>query len=107
MTTINEENRKTLRKSMKVVCDFQETDTTPTSLVPVGIASEYEGLAGLNSFLDTVVLMDLAGDGFLNDGSAVPIQPETDTYRYGYISEDVAHPDGTFLTPFGVQVSAD
>lgn len=106
MTTINEENRKTLRKSMKVVCDFQETDTAPTSLVPVGIASEYEGLAGLNSFLDTVVLMDLAGDGFLNDGSAVPIQPETDTYRYGYISEDVAQPDGTFLTPFGVQVSA-
>lgn len=107
MTTINEENRKTLRKSMKVVCDFQETDSDPTSIVPVGIAEEYEGLAGLNSLLDTIVLMDLSGNGFLNDGSALPIQPETDTYRYGYMSADASLPDGTFVSPFGVTLSAD
>lgn len=106
MTTINEENRKTLRKSMKVVCDFQETDEAPTSLTPIGIAAEYVGVAGVNSLLDNISVMDLAGDGFLNDGVAEPMYTQSDTYRYGYISEDVAQADGSFLTPFGVEISS-
>lgn len=106
MTTINEENRKTLRDSMRVVCDFQETDEAPTSLTPIGNAIEYEGVACIDTLLDTIVLMDLAGDGFLNDGNAEPMQPDTDSFRYGYISENVTQPDGSFLTPFGVEISA-
>lgn len=108
MTTINEENRKTLRKSMQVVCDLQETDTAPTSLVPIGCMEEYEGLSGVDTLLETdTILMDLAGDGFLNDGTAVPICTETGIFRYGYISEDVAQPDGSFLSPFGITIKTD
>lgn len=104
-TTIVEENRKTLRKSMRVVCDFQETDTQP-NITPVGIAAEYEGLAGVDSLLEnSPQLMDLAGDGFLNDGQAEPMQTDTDSFRYGYISEEAATAGGTFPTPFGVTLS--
>lgn len=107
MTTIIEENRKTLRQAMTVVCDFRETTETPTSITPIGNVEAYEGLAQTDSLLEVVALMDLAGDGFLNDGSAIPMETETGTYRYGYISSDAAQPDGSFLTPFGVTIAAE
>ena len=105
MTTIAAENRKTLRQALRVECGFNETSDTPISIEPIGSESEYDGIANIDCVL-TVTLMDLAGDGFLNDGAAVPMETETDTYRYGYVSAETAIADGSFLTPFGVTIEA-
>lgn len=107
MTTIAEENRKHLRKAMTVDCGFRETAEEPTSITPVGSDPGYTGLANFGHEHLTTILMDLAGDGFLNDGRAVPMQTDTDSYRYGYISEEAAKADGTFTTPLGITLEAD
>ena len=106
MTTILEENRKYLRQAMRVECGFRENDDEPTSITPVGADPVYFGLENLERDLLTVELMDLAGDGFANTGDAVPMEPDTDSFRYGYISEVAANADGTFSTPFGLTIEA-
>lgn len=106
MTTIAEENRKALRQAMVVRCGFQETNDTPTSQTPTGNLAVFDGLANLDPAFLTTVLMDLAGSGFLNDGNAQPMQTDTDSFRYGYISDGPALSDGTFLLPFGVVIEA-
>lgn len=106
MATIAEENRKTLRQALTVQCGLQETGETPTSITALGAVSAYDGLANIEPAMLTTQLMDLAGDGFLNDGNAEPMQTDSDSYRYGYISEDVAGADGSFSTPFGFTITA-
>ena len=106
MATIATENRKLLRKALRVECGFQETDDEPTSITPSGDVTDLEGLANIDRSKITTVIMDLGGRGFLNNGDAVPMQTDTDTYRYGYISQDATKGDGTFNTPFGVTISA-
>lgn len=106
MTTILEENRKYLRQAMRVECGFRETDDEPTNITPVGADPTYLGLENLERDLLTVVLMDLAGEGFANDGRAVPMETCSDSFRYGYVSGAVAKADGTFSTPFGLTIAA-
>ena len=106
MTTIAEENRKHLRKSVLVECFFRETDTEPTSITPSGDVLDLETVANLDMNLVATVVMDLGGSGFMNDGRAVPMRTDTDSFRYGYISEEAAKSDGTFDTPFGVTIAA-
>lgn len=106
MAKIIEENRKTLRRAMQVRCGFSESSDEPTSITPFGNMEDYEALANLNRSLPPAVVMDLSGDGFLNDGVTKPLDPSTDTYRYGYISENAARGAGSFLPAFGVTISA-
>jgi len=106
MATIAEENRKHLRKAMRVECWFQETTDEPTSITPTGDVQSLESIANLGKTNTTSVIMDLGGSGFINDGKALPMQTDTDSFRYGYISEEAAQSDGTFNTPFGVTLSA-
>jgi len=106
MATIAAENRKHLRQAMRVECGFQETSDEPTSITPIGNAADLEGLENLERSHYTTIIMDLSGSGFLNDGEAVPMQTDTDSYRYGYISEDATKSDGTFETPFGLTLTA-
>lgn len=107
MAKIIEENRKTLRQAMQVRCKFSESADAPTSITPFGDMSDYSAVANLNWELSPEVnLMDLSGDGFLNDGQANPIDPTTDSFRYGYISSSVARGDGSFSPAFGVTIQA-
>ena len=106
MTTIAAENRKYLRQAMRVECGFRETDDEPTNITPVGADPIYIGLENLGRDHLTTVLMDLAGDGFANDGRAVPIETNSEAYRYGYVSEAATKADGTFWTPFGLTIEA-
>ena len=106
MTTISEENRKYLREAMRVDCGFRETNDEPTSITPIGNDAEFVGLENFGHEHFTTVLMDLGGDGFLNDGRAIPMQTDTDSYRYGIISEAETRDDGTFENPFGVTIGA-
>lgn len=106
MTTIAAENRKHLREAMRVECWFQETEDEPTGITPSGDVQDLEAVANVERKLSTTVVMDLGGSGFINDGRAVPMQTDTDTFRYGYISEEAAKSDGTFDTPFGVTIAA-
>lgn len=106
MATILEENRKHLRKAMTVQCGFRESTEEPTSITPSNDVQIYEGLANLNEGLLPVTIMDLAGDGFLNDGNALPMQTDTDSFRYGYMSSEVAKSDGTFDNPMSFTFSA-
>ena len=107
MTTIAAENRKALRRAVRVECGFQESKTSPTSIVPVNAKANLTALANIDSGLFAATLMDLAGSGFLNDGVAIPMQTDTDSGRYGYISKETAKEDGTFDNPVGVRVQAD
>lgn len=107
MATITEENRKALRSAVRVECGLQESKTGPTSVVPVNADADLAGLANIDSGLFATTLMDLAGSGFLNDGGAIPMHTDTDSGRYGYISEETAKVDGTFDNPVGVTVQAD
>ncbi|MBR3279658.1 MAG: hypothetical protein IKG01_12280 [Lachnospiraceae bacterium] len=105
MTTVIEENRNTLRPALLVECGFNETSDVPISVEPFGNLTEYAGLANMDQTA-APALMDLLGDGFLNDGTAQPMETDSDSYRYGYISEGAALPDGSFLTAFGVTIEA-
>ena len=107
MTTIAEENRKTLRKSLSVQCSFQESTEGPADINTTNVASDYNGLANIDSGLLPSTLMDLAGSGFLNDGNAAPMQTDTDSNRNGYVSEETAKADGTFANPPGLTITAD
>ena len=107
MTTITEENRKALRRAMRVECGFQESKTGPTAVVPINADADLAGLANIESGLFATTLMDLAGSGFLNDGGAIPMQTDSDSGRYGFISEETAKADGSFDNPVGVTVQAD
>lgn len=107
MTTIAAENRKYLRQAMRVDCGFRETNDEPTSITPIGADPDYMAIVNFGHEHLTTPIMDLAGDGFLSDGRAVPMHTDTDSYRYGYISEGVAKADGTFTTPFGLTLEAD
>lgn len=106
MTTIAAENRKYLRQAMRVACIFRETTDEPTNITPINAVNMYEGLANLGPEIPITAIMDLAGDGFLNNGEAVPMETDTDSYRYGFISEEVAKADGTFDNPLGVTIAA-
>ena len=106
MATILEENRKHLRQALRVECGFQETSDEPTSITPSGDVTKFEPIANLDKELVTSTIMDLAGSGFLNNGEALPMKTDTDSFRYGYISADVAQSDGSFLTPFQVTITA-
>ena len=107
MATIVEENRKTLRKALSVQCSFQESADDPTSVNTISVASIFNGLANTGTGLLPATLMDLAGDGFLNDGNAVPMRTDTDSNRNGYVSEETAKADGTFFNPPGLTIQAD
>ena len=106
MTTIAAENRKYLRQAMRVECIFRETTDEPTAITPINAVNMHEGLANLDPGLSTTPIMDLAGNGFPNNGEAVPMEADTYSYRYGFISEEVAKADGTFDNPLGVTIAA-
>lgn len=106
MPTIAEENRKTLRKAMRVECGFRETADEPTNVTPVNCESAYIGLANLDPGLLPATIMDLGGNGFLNNGEAIPMETDTYSFRYGYISSEAAKADGTFDNPPGLTISA-
>lgn len=106
MTTIAEENRKTLRRAMDVRCGFAEATEKTANVVPFGHMVDYAGLANADDEHQVGVFMDLAGDGFRNDGEAIPMETDSTTYRYGYISAAVADNDGSFPGGFGIRVTS-
>ena len=106
MATILEENRKTLRQAMVVECGFRETSDEPTSITASNDVQNLEALANLGRGVIPPLLMDLAGDGFLNDGNAIPMETDSDVYRYGYMSSEVAKADGTFDNPLTLVITA-
>lgn len=107
MTTVAEENRKTLRQPMQVRCGFAEATEKTANVAPFGHLTDYAGLANADDEHKVGVFMDLAGDGFLNDGEAIPMETDSTTYRYGYISADVADQDGSFTSGFGVTITSE
>ena len=107
MTTIAEENRKTLRQAVNVLCGLREITDEPSSINTLNCRNDYKGLANIEPTLLTTVLMDLGGNGFPNTGEARPMQTESDSpYRYGYISAEAARSDGTFDNKPGVRIVA-
>lgn len=106
MTTIAEENRKTLRQAVNVLCGLREITDEPSSINTLNCKNDCKALANLEPTMLTTTLMDLGGNGFQNDGKALPMQTETDSYRYGYISAEAAGPDGTFDNKPGVRIVA-
>jgi len=106
MATIIEENRKHLRQALQVVCGFQETDAEPTSMTETNNVKALDGLANMDPTLPGAVIMDLAGDGFKNTGEAVPMETDTDSYGYGYISTETAKDDGSFDNPPSITIRA-
>ena len=81
MTTVAEENRKTLRPPMEVRCGLAEATEKTATVVPFGHVTDYEGLANSDDEHKVGIFMDLAGDGFRNDGEAIPMETDTTTYR--------------------------
>lgn len=106
MTTIAAENRKTLRQAVNVLCGLREITDEPSSISTLNCKNDCKALANLEPTMLTTTLMDLGGNGFQNDGKALPMQTETDSYRYGYISAEAARSDGTFAHKPGVRVVA-
>lgn len=94
MATVIEENRKTLRQAVDVECGFNETTTSPNSILWGGMQNYFVFIQN-DSLTDTPPFMDLGGIGFANNGAALPINPTRDSYRYGMVSTDVAKDDGT------------
>lgn len=73
--TIDEANKKTLRPAMSVLCGMDVPRHTITS-VTINSGS-YDGVVGDTEYVYPFKpLMDLAGDGFLNDGSAEPLMSD-------------------------------
>lgn len=107
MTTVAEENRKTLRPTMDVRCGFAEATEKTATVVPFGHMTDYVGLANADDEHKVGVFMNLAGNGFKNDGEAIPMETDTTTYRYGYISNRVANQSGSFTGGFGVTVTSE
>ena len=107
MTTIAEENRKALRQSVNVLCGFRETSEDPTAISVINCETAFEGIANLDPGLLPSTVMDLGGNGFPNDGRATPMETDSDSFRYGYISAEPAKADGTFDNPPGVTISAN
>lgn len=70
--TIDEANRKTLRPAMSVICGMDVPQQTITNIAID--RGSYDGVVGDTEYVYPFKpLMDLAGDGFLNDGSAEPL----------------------------------
>lgn len=71
--TIDEANRKTLRPAMSVLCGMDVPQQTIESITIN--SGSYDGVVGdTETMSPSKPLMDLAGDGFLNDGSCEPLQ---------------------------------
>lgn len=70
--TIDEANKKTLRPAMSVLCGMDVPQQTITNIAID--RGSYDGVVGDTEYVYPFKpLMDLAGDGFLNDGSAEPL----------------------------------
>ncbi len=106
MTTISEENRKTLRRAVNVYCSLREMSDEPTSITPLNCEDDYIGISNLDYSLFPTMVMDLGGNGFLNSGQASPMKTESDSHRYGYISSEAAKEDGSFDNQPGVRIIA-
>ena len=106
MATIQEENRKHLRQALHVSCGFRETDAEPTSMTAANNVKVLDGLVNMDPILPGAILMDLAGQGFKNTGEAIPMETDTDSYGYGYISSGVAQSNGTFANKPSVTLRA-
>lgn len=105
--SIQSNNTLTLRPSMRVLCGFDETSEKPTSVTGVGSLSAYESNAKVTSRDDLVRVMDLSGEGFLNDGLSMPITDSPITGKYGIISQVEADESGHFSPQFGCTITAD
>lgn len=80
MSRIDDENAKTLRPALDVIVGMDVPSATVSS---VSATNNYPGTSGtVNGSPERVVLMDLIGDGFQNDGSAQPLS----TGVTGYLS---------------------
>lgn len=72
MRTIDEENKKTLRKAFDVWVGLEVSVAAISSITAVH--AYYNG--GVGDLLQPPpTLMDLSGDGFQNDGNAIPLDP--------------------------------
>lgn len=91
---------------MRVECGFRETADEPTNVTPANCESVYTGIANLDPELFPATIMDLGGNGFQNNGEAIPMETNTDSFRYGYISSEAAKADGTFDNAPGLTISA-
>lgn len=81
---IQEANGLLLRPAMTITADVQQTSELPQNVS----ASNVENLPTHARITDTspvTRIMDLTGDGFLNDGNAYPVTD--DGSKYGYISQ--------------------
>lgn len=93
---------------MDVLVTVEETPDTATSTSATNIMTDYTANAKVTDNGSIVRLMDLCGDGFLNDGSSRPIQASalSGNSKYGYIADELSKSDGTFDNPVVVTISA-
>lgn len=97
--SIQGENLKTLRPAMDVMCGIDSAKYKIKEIVHFvkegsptpywygesdGTVDDYKGGYHIDKFCKKVPLMDFAGGGFYNDGNAIPIAKNTDTFRKGY-----------------------
>ena len=78
MSRIDDENAKTLRTAMDVIVGMDVPTATYTGASASG---NYSGTNGtLNGSPERVILMDLIGDGFQNDGNAQPLSSDVNGF---------------------------
>lgn len=108
MPTINEENLKPLRRALDVVCGI-DASTTTTNFSPRinGTIDPSSGLFPSNAKLQEIGirarLMDLSGEGFENDGLAIPATEEAlaDSSKYGWLTGFFSDEDGYICNQSG------
>lgn len=78
MATIQEENKKILRRALDVIVGMDVPFVEVQSVTATG---NYIGSSGeVNGTVETPNLMDLSNGGFLNDGLAIPLGNDTDGF---------------------------
>lgn len=103
---IQEANGLTLRPALDILCGLDESTETPTGISATNILSAYSGNAKITTETPVITLMDLAGNGFLNNGNAKPVTSGAVGGKYGYISSDIADSSGAFTNDMTVTFSA-
>lgn len=108
MATIAQENAKQYRQALDLYVSIEPELSDGNELASWNAASAqlydggtYNAKAGVLNRGNVTTLMDLSGQGFINDGSAQPIDTEQDGSKYGVLGV-IADADGNLATPLTV-----
>ena len=108
MATILAENAKQYRQALDVYVSIEPELSDGNTLASWSANNSlmydggtYNSKAGVLDRGNVVTLMDLSGEGFINDGTAQPIDTAADGNKYG-ILPIIADVDGNYTTPIVV-----